>query len=660
MINNPSVITSLTPISPTPPVWQPQPDWVSVSGVSSNEINLLVTQGAGIGFSVWLPTGTYSIDWGDGTVVSGCVSGTTYQHQHTIGGTLCSQGYNTWKVRIYGAGSQITRWLVTPHTFSTTAQHHPILWAVFGTTGMTRCDSMFTTPSQSVQTTDLQACNIASFANCTTTLSMFFGATCLQYVKMPSSWGSVTDATQMFYNCSPLSSIVLPTSWGSNALNLSTMFSLCISLVSVTLPASWGGVTNTTSMFSGCRALSSITLPTSWGNITNTTSMFYNCSLLYSIILPTSWGSVTTMTTMFYGCAALANINLGTSWSNSATNLTSMLDGCAGLTSVTLPASWGGVTNTTTMFNGCRALSSITLPTTWGSGAMTLSTMFQYCSALVSINLGTSWSGVTSTSTMFNGCTALSSVTLPASWGNITTVANMFNGCSVLKSITLPTSWGSVTNLTSMFQSCISLLSITLPTSWGSNALTLTSMFSNCYSLQSITLPTSWGGVITTSGMLNLCTALRVLILPAAFGAALVNISNMINGSTAITGVTNAAFLGSNVTQTNAQTIATNCEMLTTLTLGALLTRIGTNSQFSATPNKLTSLRLTNAGSTFTGSAPHVDVGYCSLAAADLDLLFGDLPILSGKTIRITGNPGVAGCTQTIATLKGWTVNSAT
>jgi len=58
----------------------------------------------------------------------------------------------------------------------------------------------------------------------------------------------------------------------------------------------------------------------------------------------------------------------------------------------------------------------------------------------------------------------------------------------------------------------------------------------------------------------------------------------------------------------------------------------------------------------FTGSAPQVDVSYCSLAATDLDLLFGDLPVLTGKTIKITGNPGVAGCTQSIATLKGWAV----
>src|ERR1035437_923662 len=134
MINNPLVITQT---SPTPPAWQPQPDWVSVSGVSNNEINLLVTEGTGLAFSVWLSTGTYTIDWGDSRTNTGCVSGTTYQHQHTTGGTACAQGYNTWKVRIYGAGSQIKRWKVERNTYSTRMENLSILWAEFGTTGIT-------------------------------------------------------------------------------------------------------------------------------------------------------------------------------------------------------------------------------------------------------------------------------------------------------------------------------------------------------------------------------------------------------------------------------------------------------------------------------------------------------------------------------------------
>ena len=71
----------------------------------------------------------------------------------------------------------------------------------------------------------------------------------------------------------------------------------------------------------------------------------------------------------------------------------------------------------------------------------------------------------------------------------------------------------------------------------------------------------------------------------------------------------------------------------------------------------LTSIRLTYTGTDgFTGSSPQIDTRYNNLDAAALNLLFGDLPIITGKTIRITGNPGTATCDPTIATAKGWTV----
>src|ERR1035437_1381546 len=394
MINNPSNTFTVpvfpNPTPPNPPAWQPQPDWVSVSGVSNNEINLLVTQSSGLAFSVWLPTGTYTIDWGDGTVDAGRTSGTTYQHQHTAGGTACAQGYYTWKVRIYGAGSQITRWKCEKSTYTLRAQFTPILWAVFGTTGNTTYANTFgnylTYPG--IGGYGLQACNIASFANCTSSYQMLYNCPGLQYVKLPSSWGSVTNVTSMFYG-SPLSSI--------------------------TLPSSWGNVIITTGMFHGCTSLQSVTLPSSWGaSLTNLTSMFNGCGALYTITLPSSWNNVTNMTNMFYNNYNLSVIDLGTSWSNTATNLTSMFYGCVGLTSVKLPLSWSGVTNTTSMFNTCTALSSITLPTSWGS--------------------------VTNTTGMFNTCKNLTQITLPTSWGaSLTNVTTMFNACYGLTSIDLGT-----------------------------------------------------------------------------------------------------------------------------------------------------------------------------------------------------------------------------
>ena len=314
--------------------WQPQPEWIDISTVGDNEINLLVTEGTGIAFSTTVAgAGTYTIDWGDGTVETSRASGTIYMHQHIANGTAWGATY-TWKIRIYGATGDITGWKVERHTYTTRKQYHPILWAVFGTMGMTTyANAFYNTTDDDVNCVDLQSCVIPTFA-------------------------SVSNTSDMFSYCRALSSITLPTSWGSVS-NTSNMFSYCRALSSITLPTSWGSVSNTSSMFSSCYALSSITLPTSWGSVSNTSNMFSYCYALSSITLPTSWGSVSNTSYMFSYCYALS--------------------------SITLPTSWGSVSNTSSMFSYCCALSSITLPTSWGSVSNT-SYMFSYCHSLKYIN----------------------------------------------------------------------------------------------------------------------------------------------------------------------------------------------------------------------------------------------------------------------------------
>lgn len=50
---------------------------------------------------------------------------------------------------------------------------------------------------------------------------------------------------------------------------------------------------------------------------------------------------------------------------------------------------------------------------------------------------------------------------------------------------------------------------------------------------------------------------------------------------------------------------------------------------------------------------------YAKLDATELNRIFGLLPTMAG-TIYIKGNPGTATCDQSIATAKGWTVNTTT
>jgi len=428
--------------------WNRPADWIDISAVNDNEINLLVTEGTGIAFIVTV-SGTFSIDWGDGTTELNCTSGSIRQHQHTVNGTSCSQGYHTWKIRIYGATSSITRFVPWRHSYTTRVQNSPLLEAVFGTAGITSFSGCFYLSN--LKYFLFKSCTITSLANCTTTVNMFVNCYSLVSVVLPSSWGSVTSVSAMFSNCNALTTVVLPMSWG-NVLNTANMFSSCTSLLGVILPSDWGAVSYITFMFNGCSNLAQIILPSSWGLITSTQSMFsYSGSSLTTIILPSNWGNVTNVSYMFYSCN-------------------------------------------------------------------------------------------------------LAFITLPAAFGNVTTVAGMFD---------------------------------------------------YNYSLKSIV---------------------------------------------------NVEFLGSQSVNVDFSPLMTDCDFVQqNMTIGSLLSRLGIFG-ISTVPLKLNSLRLSNPGSTFAGATPHVNVAYTSLGAAALDLLFGDLPVLTGKTILITGCTGAATCNRSIATAKGWTV----
>ena len=172
--------------------WQPQPEWIDISTVGDNEINLLVTEGTGIAFSTTVAgAGTYTIDWGDGTVETSRASGTIYMHQHIANGTAWGATY-TWKIRIYGATGDITGWKVERHTYTTRKQYHPILWAVFGTMGMTTYANAFY--NTTVNCVDLQSCVIPTFASVSNTSYMFFSCYSLKYINNIDYLGSISVA----------------------------------------------------------------------------------------------------------------------------------------------------------------------------------------------------------------------------------------------------------------------------------------------------------------------------------------------------------------------------------------------------------------------------------------------------------------------------------
>ena len=75
-----------------------------------------------------------------------------------------------------------------------------------------------------------------------------------------------------------------------------------------------------------------------------------------------------------------------------------------------------------------------------------------------------------------------------------------------------------------------------------------------------------------------------------------------------------------------------------------------------ATASALHTIDIDWANSTCGGTSPQIDIRWNSLSATTIDAIFTALPVVTGKTINVAGNPGSATCTPTIATAKGWTV----
>jgi hypothetical protein len=86
-------------------------------------------------------------------------------------------------------------------------------------------------------------------------------------------------------------------------------------------------------------------------------------------------------------------------------------------------------------------------------------------------------------------------------------------------------------------------------------------------------------------------------------------------------------------------------------------TAITTSASYTTIFNACTSLSKINLspgnGPKFTFSVINL-----KLSAASLNQLYTSLPTVTGQTITVSGNVGIAGSDPTIATAKGWTVVS--
>jgi surface protein len=585
-------------------------------------------------------SGTYTVDWGDGSTPDVYNGGDIAEHMYDQDNTELidtSYGYKIAKI-VVTASDDITNIL-----FNVIAPNLPGHYNANSFRSINWLHQCWRFPGFTANLTtkflnmNIMVIDIKDGTSLSgSAASAFTGCRFLRRATFPSDYNP-TATNSMFANCSAL--VKGPALLTSNSTNCSVMFSGCSSLVEVP-NYNFSNSTVSNSTFANCSSLTSVdvTLGGSVGSaftacnslikarvlgtFTDCINMFFQCSLLDRVEIGDT-SSVTTMNGMFNGCERLRELpsNLDTS---SCSNFFNFLNNCRSIKEV-LGLDFSSGTNFQNCFSGCSSLQEVDpfdcfsglnmqstfsacfslreIPNSDYSNATDTSSMFQSCRSLREIG-DLDISSSTSTGQMFAAALSLKKI------GNIdmsasTVATNMFNGCTDLEFIESITSSSSLTTVLNMFGGCSSLRAVPLfdtssVTTFGTGATN--GMFYQCYSLKSVP-PFNMSGVATLNniqGMFRDCIALKFI----------------------------PAFPGLTATGTAYNSNFLNCHSLTRLGIQRWpdVTTIALNASYN-------------------------------LGEEALEEIFTNLPTVTGsKTINVNACRGKDLADVTIATAKGWTV----
>jgi len=496
---------SLVPSTSTTLAWTRPSDWLTLPAVGPTDqkfVGLLAVYDNDtnyVALRATANTGTYTVDWGDGTSPQTYTSNTVAQYKYNYAtissGTISTRGYKQVIITVTATTANLTG-IDLQQKFSTTPvlPNATLRWLDIRL-GSPQLNNLLiiggTIPPALLERAEIVSITstpIALFPN------LFSNCYNLQSVIFSGSMAANTTALSMFNNCYGLK--IAPSFDTSNVTTMNGMFTNCYNLQSV--PAyNTVKVTDFTNTFNTCRSIQTIPLMDT-GNVTLMVQTFTGCAILKNIPLLNTIKVANTFN-MFSGCLDLVSIpsfNL-----SNVTDASSMFASCYSLKS-TPTLNTSNATLTVSMFNSCFGL------TTVGnidlSNATNTSSMFISCNALVNLpTLNTA--KVTNAASMFNSCSSLQSIPT-MDFSNISIMTSMFSssGLSGVINLSLP----KATNLATAFQTNYNLtgFNFTGSTSTFSN-INLT--FSSCSSLVNISNLNLVNCISAgTTGGFNSCTSL--------------------------------------------------------------------------------------------------------------------------------------------------------
>jgi len=338
--------------------YAPPSDWINIDTITNGNINLLVSDGslATYAFICSTSTGTYHVDWGDGTNAD-FASATKAEHTYAVGaGQACSRGYTTFKIVISPNTGNLTAFAVTSHSLATQTQYHDVLSCVIAATYLTTLANAF-----SLLTGILVYCYV------------------LERVKLVGTFTVLLNASCMFSSCYSLQTADVS---GMVAVtNASSMFNSCYSLQTADV-SGMVAVTNASYMFSSCSSLQTADV-SGMVAVTNANSMFSSCSSLQTTDV-SGMVAVTNANNMFSSCLSLQTADV--SGMVAVTDASSMFNTCLSLQTADV-SGMVAVTNANSMFSSCRSLQTITATTfSRDAASVTFLMAFSICEQLTAIN----------------------------------------------------------------------------------------------------------------------------------------------------------------------------------------------------------------------------------------------------------------------------------
>ena len=411
-----------------------------------------------VAFTFYTNTGTYEVDWGDGTT-STVSSGSVAYKQYTRATyaaltTTVFRGYKTLAITVTptNKGAYFTYIeLNTKHNQSGLASYYSNGWLDIKMSAPNLVNITVSNYTFSNQGRSSKLEQFDFIGDNYIDIFMFIGCTSLRkIVNFPSTlYTTQTYWASRFHTCHSLQEFparMLDGLW--RATNTDYLFYYCFSLKEVP-PLNTSNCTSMQGMFLACNKLKRIPyLDTS--KATNLNNIFNSCYELEEVpYIDTS--SCQNFSSAFTNCRSIRNWQTHFKGS-SFTSLASTFANTKILYGPTFDST-SNVTSFNSTFTGCQSL--ITVPQYDYSAATDLRYMFRYCAALRNVpDLNTD--------------------------SSLTNALQMFEFCSSLQycpGITL----SNVTNATSMFANCFNMHFV--PSINTSSITTTTNMFFNCYSL---------------------------------------------------------------------------------------------------------------------------------------------------------------------------------